>query len=237
MSEGKAVPSAFSPEEIREIKKVFSMVDTDGSGCIDATELSKIITDLTKEKPSQDALQRFIQQVDGNVDGKKDGKIQLEEFITALSHWVKAENVGSSTPARSRKRARESLVTSPREARAKLHKKIAAFFVCFKQSSDFESIRRKFTSLEHKSTTQGLKDDSHKSREKKSEADIKKLLEKCENASTKMSQFASAINGNDLKKALEATWIVADILSIVEILHTPERRFKHSEVIIKIFSR
>jgi len=230
--EGK---STFSEDEIVEIKKVFSMVDRDGSGSIDAFELSKIITDLTKEKPSNDALERFIKKVDGNVDGKKDGKIQWEEFLTALTQWVQSENAGAKRS--SRKRSRPQELASPKEARAKLHKKIAAFFVCFKQSNDFETIRSKFQSLDRKSITKGMATDQHRTREKKSQEDTMKLLKKCDAAAKNMSEYATAIYGNDLKKALKATWIVADMLSIVEILPTPEARFKHSETIIRIFSR
>lgn len=224
--------SVFTDEEVREVKKVFSMVDKDGSGTIDAAELSTLISSLTKEKPSRDALERFIKKVDKNGDGQ----IQWEELLAALGDWIKAETAGSVTsPAKSRKRQRAGGMGSPNAARAKLHKRIAAFFVCFKQSDNFESIRSKFIQLERKNA--GSKEDTHLVGTKFTPEQKTRRLKEYALACEKLPQCAAAINGNNPAAALKATTMVANILSVVEMFPTPDERMKHSEFLVRIFQR
>lgn len=69
----------LSPEEIQEIQELFSLVDTDGSGEIDTSELNYFMHTLGYY-PTQSELQQIIQQVD--ID--QSGSISFEEFLQCM---------------------------------------------------------------------------------------------------------------------------------------------------------
>lgn len=243
-----AKDSTFTQDEIREIKIVFSMVDKDGSGTIDASELRTIIQRLTKERPSDYTLQRFITHVDTN----RDGHIQWEELVAALAKWIESEGAGSSAPAStltssptigpartpSRKRkAHPTKLESPRAARARLHKKIAAFFIEFNPADNFDTARRKFGALESRKTVDDIGYDEHMAvaqhgDQKKEEAlkEFRALRQKYP-----FPKIARAIHGQDPEKATRATEILANMFDIVEYFPRPEDRFNHAELFINLY--
>jgi len=228
------VTKTFTQEEITEIKKVFAMVDKDGSGSIDSSELGKLIKDLTQETPSKESISSFIKKVDKD----NDGKIDIGEFLKALEEWIQT-GYGSveedHAPPLNRKR---KAVASPKTARAKLHKKIAAFFVCFKQSDDFTAVRSRYAELERNSTTQrsSIRDDSNMIIVTTSTEDKKKSLERAKKGIKNMS---ANIRDLTTPEKCAAAWkfISENILSAVECFATAEERFQYSDDVIRIYER
>eukprot|EP01096_Ripella_sp_DP13-Kostka_P011877 TRINITY_DN4884_c0_g1_i1.p1 TRINITY_DN4884_c0_g1~~TRINITY_DN4884_c0_g1_i1.p1 ORF type:complete len:171 (-),score=82.31 TRINITY_DN4884_c0_g1_i1:52-498(-) len=74
----------FSVEECRE---AFQLIDTDHSGYIEASELTKVLGLLGDTKPSAKKVERLLKLAD--TDG--DGRINFKEFCHIMQHDRKRE--------------------------------------------------------------------------------------------------------------------------------------------------
>ncbi|CEO97542.1 EF-hand domain-containing protein [Plasmodiophora brassicae] len=82
----KQAPLAISPEELEQLKQIFSLVDVDNGGSISQGELEKLLTTLGMRVTS-DELDMMIREIDENSDGE----IQFEEFVAVMSRKVNCQ--------------------------------------------------------------------------------------------------------------------------------------------------
>ncbi len=78
-------------EKLKQVAKVaFDSVDTDKSGQIDQTELSKVMEqisgDLGVDPPTQDEVKEVL----NHLDTDKSGKIDFNEFVVLIRDVLKA---------------------------------------------------------------------------------------------------------------------------------------------------
>lgn len=120
---------------------------------LDTAELAFVLEQLSGgQKPSSDEVQKLVRQLAVGlwlvphatspflfccqlelVDTNKDATCSFEEFATALSVWLKDE-------AKSQAKAETAS-----KARSTIEARIASFFLQFKQSDDFASVRQRMT--------------------------------------------------------------------------------------------
>jgi len=85
-------PRKISDKELEQARKMFFELDRDGSGSIDAQELSVMFTALG-QSPTEDELNALIASVD---DGDKDGQIQLREFLKLYTESLDNKKKGGT---------------------------------------------------------------------------------------------------------------------------------------------
>ena len=83
--EAEALKNTVSTEELEEFKRVFAIVDTDGSGTISLNELQQLMQNLRKGRPCTRAEVALVQEA---IDADKNESITLDEFIQALTRWT-----------------------------------------------------------------------------------------------------------------------------------------------------
>jgi Ca2+-binding EF-hand superfamily protein len=66
----------------QRLRAQFSEIDHDGSGCIDATELLKLMHKLGHTFVDEDFVSDMIEEVDQNGDGR----LQFEEFLKLMKN-------------------------------------------------------------------------------------------------------------------------------------------------------
>jgi hypothetical protein len=71
-----------------EIIKIFKAVDLDGSGVIETTELSALISHVLGKDPTPGQLE-FVRK---KVDEDDNGSIEQDEFVNAITSWLKEVN-------------------------------------------------------------------------------------------------------------------------------------------------
>jgi len=74
------IGNQFSPDEVDSFKESFAVFDSDGSGKIDASELSNVLKNLGEES-NPERVQMLIQQVDADSDGE----VSFPEFLEIIS--------------------------------------------------------------------------------------------------------------------------------------------------------
>jgi plastin-1 len=75
------IGNSFSPDEVDSFKESFAVFDSDGSGKIDASELSSVLKQLGEES-SPEKVEMLIKQVDANSDGE----VSFPEFLEIIQN-------------------------------------------------------------------------------------------------------------------------------------------------------
>jgi len=219
MAEAKGI----QPDQRAELIKVFSIADRDGDGIIDSSELGNIMKTLAGATPSPQELQSLMEKMDAN----KDGRITVDEFVTALSVWLKEEETGQkdgSTIGSPRKRK----ANQTSETRTRIHKRISSFFLQFHRSSDFDRLRQKY--LQNSDCNLGDHD------EKGCPAQLKlQRLDASKNSLKNLPEIATRCRINDPATCLTCMTELADMLSVVEVFQTPEERYEIGEYLVELF--
>ena len=70
--------TAFSTSEVAEFRRLFSAVDSDGSGKLDVAEVMKVMADIG-EKVTEAEVRAIIAEVDVNGDNEIDFQVRC--------HW------------------------------------------------------------------------------------------------------------------------------------------------------
>eukprot|EP00397_Hematodinium_sp_SG-2012_P058982 GEMP01075132.1.p1 GENE.GEMP01075132.1~~GEMP01075132.1.p1 ORF type:complete len:183 (-),score=55.08 GEMP01075132.1:475-1023(-) len=73
----------LSDRDLAEFREIFNLVDTDGSGVIDAAELGQLVESVGM-RMSKDELQKMVEDLD--KDGS--GEIDFDEFVSTMSKGV-----------------------------------------------------------------------------------------------------------------------------------------------------
>ena len=61
--------SSLTPLQQAEVKRVFDMVDTDGSGSLDKQEVAGVLRAVLSKEPSEQQIQQLFETMDTNGDG------------------------------------------------------------------------------------------------------------------------------------------------------------------------
>lgn len=72
--------SKLTPDQIREVKEAFHVFDTNGDGCITATELKKLVTSLGYNITEAELMDMMNQ-----IDADGNGAIDFPEFLALMS--------------------------------------------------------------------------------------------------------------------------------------------------------
>ena len=83
--EAQALASTVTSEEMEEFKRVFAIVDTDGSGTITLNELQQLMQNMRGGRSCTRTEVALIQEA---IDCDKNESISLDEFIQALTRWT-----------------------------------------------------------------------------------------------------------------------------------------------------
>eukprot|EP01035_Chromulina_nebulosa_P018704 gene18704-24463_t len=75
----------LTPEEIAEFREIFNLVDKDGGGTINKTELAELMDTLGIDASTED-----IDQMISEIDADGNGDIDFEEFVAVMSRKVNA---------------------------------------------------------------------------------------------------------------------------------------------------
>lgn len=181
---------------------------------------------LAGATPSPPELQSLMEKMDSN----KDGRITVDEFVNALSEWLKEEETGQkvSTVASPSPRKRKANQTS--ETRTRIHKRISSFFLQFHRSSDFDRLRQKY--LQNSDCNSG-----HESHDEKGcPAQLKlQRLDASKNSLKNLPEIAIRCRINDPAICLACMTELADMLSVVEVFQTPEERYEIGEYLVELF--
>jgi len=216
--------SGLSEVQIAELKKAFAICDRDGNGYIDGHELKEVFTLITDQTPTEQELQTLL----AAVDKDRNGRIEWEEFVTAMGAWLADDNKGKSG-AQKRKASYDE--------RQEVHKKVKSFFQQFKQDSQFEKIRRELSNstgpMDSLDIYGEIMDvDGVMISKWNSEAKLKFLLE----YRATMNNIQNVINAlTDAFKQLEALSCISKLLSIVDVFRSPTERRAVAEDIVRIF--
>jgi len=81
-----SIQHKLTEEELAEFKEIFDLVDEDGGGTIDKSELKRLMETLGL-KPTEKDLDEMMAEVDS--DGS--GDIDFLEFVTVMSRKVQAD--------------------------------------------------------------------------------------------------------------------------------------------------
>lgn len=188
-------------------KKVFAVVDVDGSGSINSKELAKVIYEITKEEPTPSELNMLMRKMDAN----NDGTISWNEFLQAMTEWF-ADEDKVVMPTIGTKRKEHPTAA---DVRTKIHKRIQGFFKQYKKSTDFDQIRAKLLAQvqDHKTSDGDADDYTGTLTPQERLARVEKSREYLQF----LADIASGISSNDVEVALKCTTGLADILSVVEV--------------------
>ena len=76
----------MNEEELQEFKDIFNLFDTDGSGSIDAEEISKVVNnqDMHSRNPVLFELVNHLTTIDGDID--------FETFLEAICEKIGNDN-------------------------------------------------------------------------------------------------------------------------------------------------
>ncbi|KAL9653146.1 hypothetical protein ABK040_006362 [Willaertia magna] len=85
MSNKQKLRKAFTEDEIKQLKEIFDLVDTDGGGSIQRDELRTLMYTIGLN-PTEEQLDAMMLEVDFDHSGD----IDFEEFTTVMSKEVEA---------------------------------------------------------------------------------------------------------------------------------------------------
>jgi EF-hand domain pair len=199
----------LSDNEVAEIRKAFSMCDTDGSGSIDAAELRNLMRAVTNSEVTDAELGKVMNLVD--VD--RSGSIELEEFVSVISAWLGGRDAATS-PQLGKRRKRK--VQSGQEEREEVHKKIKAFFQQEKRQQSLDEVAR---DLQKEAVQQRRREgnvlladsdvlDSHQKLE---------VLAHCKRVLTNVQPLVADLGSQSITQQVEGAKSLASLLHIVEV--------------------
>eukprot|EP00007_Cunea_sp_BSH-02190019_P007547 CAMPEP_0174234814 /NCGR_PEP_ID=MMETSP0417-20130205/4453_1 /TAXON_ID=242541 /ORGANISM="Mayorella sp, Strain BSH-02190019" /LENGTH=1117 /DNA_ID=CAMNT_0015313229 /DNA_START=45 /DNA_END=3398 /DNA_ORIENTATION=- len=217
----------LNENEVAEIKKAFSMCDSDGSGSIDASELRNLMRAVTNSEVTDAELSKVMNLVD--VD--RSGSIELEEFVAAIGSWLGGRD-GATSPQMLGKRRKRA--QSGQEEREEVHKKIKAFFQQEKRQESLDEVTR---DLQKEAIRQSRREgnvllpdsevlDSHQKLE---------VLAHCKRVLTNVQPLIADLGSQSITQQVEGVKSLASLLYIVEAFPTPIERRRVVDVIVKIF--
>jgi Ca2+-binding EF-hand superfamily protein len=251
--------SSIPDEHLAELRKVFSLVDKDGSNSISSSELGFVMSKISGVEPSPLELKSLMAKMDAN----NDGMIQWEEFVSSLSSWIAEEDAAelddftsssttdstsTDTPTRKRK-ATASLASSspglsPATSRSRVHKRISSFFCQFKRATNFDQIRESLAAEAKEAaagTSNSLSSTSSasvsSSLSKYSAQDRLNKITRCKTLLSQLPQMLLCINGNSPEEAQRGVIGVGELMSICEVYRTPLERYEIGEFMLTLFRR
>ena len=83
----QVVAQGLSPEEIEGLRQMFITMDTDKSGSITFEELREGLGKMSKSRPDDREVRKFMEEMDYD----QNGSIDYQEFIAATIHFSKLE--------------------------------------------------------------------------------------------------------------------------------------------------
>eukprot|EP00743_Colponemidia_sp_Colp-15_P006188 GILK01006654.1.p1 GENE.GILK01006654.1~~GILK01006654.1.p1 ORF type:complete len:1082 (+),score=190.54 GILK01006654.1:102-3347(+) len=209
----------ITSDQVQEIRRVFNLVDRDGSGSLSLNELAELMKTLTKRDPSPAECAALLKQID--ADGN--GSIEWHEFLEAMTQWL------NDTGGLKRKRAD---IASP-ETRRKLHKSLASFFLQFQTSENFNEIQKKLLEDDDASGHESW-DYTGEPRVYTSEEKWAKFAE-VEALTKSFAETVAGINSNEPAAALTATQRINSMFAILDMFKNPRERFEISALLIRLF--
>jgi len=115
-------PRVISDSELQSAKRLFWELDRDGSGSIEADEISYMLRSLG-QNPTKEGVDALIKLYD---DGEKDGKIQLREFLMMYANGLDNQNTSKYEDVLDAFRALEA---NPEDEKARVSKEQFANFM------------------------------------------------------------------------------------------------------------
>ena len=117
----------LNQSQITEIRRVFTLLDTDKNGILSIQELTQALQNLSKSSISIEEVKVFFETIDFN----RNGKIEWPEFLKVISEWLQIFKDSSQTL-----NGYEEELLSPFKRR-KFHDKLSLFFKQFKLNFNF----------------------------------------------------------------------------------------------------
>jgi Ca2+-binding EF-hand superfamily protein len=96
--------NSLKEEQIKEIRELFKLCDTDGDGVITKEELSKLMADLGVETTKAD-FEVFFK----NLDINDDGKIEFDEFLSGMRWLQKGLKVANAAASIQKNKQKDSV--------------------------------------------------------------------------------------------------------------------------------
>ena len=253
--EAEALKNTVSTEELEEFKRVFAIVDTDGSGTISLNELQQLMQNLRKGKPCTRAEVALVQEA---IDADKNESITLDEFIQALTRWtasskgIQRKNSGGSSPNGKGLRRRGSSGDvgdfANSRTREEIVADIAAFFNQFERvdwNTKLQRVREKFQQAQNSgklSAEEGFDSFWLMGREPKVVGPDQRIqfIESVRNeiaAGRLQQQVQNLRNGQTMDVRFHAMNYLAQIMAILDVFPTPADRWDVAEVIFMLFKQ
>jgi Ca2+-binding EF-hand superfamily protein len=228
--------SELSEIQVAELRKAFAICDQDGNGVIDASELRTVIRAILDEDPSDEEFQQIML----TVDADRNGQIEWSEFLAAMTEWLQEDYKNRLGSNKRRK-------LNPEQERQEFHQKIKGFFSQFKKGADFDAIRNK---LQRSGVSYGRLADFEQEPKSPSSRDAMNVVGMEAGLSSqskldflleyrqhmmRIDHIVNAIRGGHRSDQLEATTLLAKLLSITQVFATPMERRAVAEDIVAIF--
>ena len=90
-SSSSAMASEYNEEERNALSGMFSMFDPEGTGFVDASELSNIMQRIGRDADQAAQIADSVEEV---TNGRGDGKVSFDEFLELLARGNSAIDVG-----------------------------------------------------------------------------------------------------------------------------------------------
>eukprot|EP00943_MAST-04B_sp_MAST-4B-sp1_P006670 g6670.t1 len=253
--EAAALASTVTSEELEEFKRVFAIVDTDGSGTITLNELQQLMQNLRGGRNCSRAEVALVQEA---IDADKNESISLDEFIQALTRWTasskgiqrKASSRASKSGMGLRRRSSSGDVGDFGNSRTReeIVADIAAFFNQFEQidwNTKLQRVREKFQQAQNSgkmSAEEGFDSFWLMGREPKVVGPDQRLqfIESVrqEIAAGHLQQQIQALRGGQsIDVRFHAMNYVSQIMAILDVFPTPSDRWDVAEVIFMLFKQ
>ena len=250
--EAQALASTVTSEEMEEFKRVFAIVDTDGSGTITLNELQQLMQNMRGGKSCTRTEVALIQEA---IDCDKNESISLDEFIQALTRWTASskgidKKFTSDNGKGLRRRGSSGDVGDFGNARTReeIIADIKAFFNQFEQvdwNTKLQRVRDKFKRAENSgkvSVEEGFDSFWLMGREPKVVGPDQRVqfIESVRNeiaAGRLQQQVQNLRAAQTIDIRFHAMNYISQIMAILDVFPTPADRWDVAEVIFMLFKQ
>ncbi|KAL4460381.1 hypothetical protein ABPG74_000132 [Tetrahymena malaccensis] len=209
--------------QIDEIRKLFTIIDTDHSGELSTQEMRNLIIRLSQNRMTEQEINTLIT----NMDSNKDGTIQWHEFLQALAEYLSQNGV-----LREINNDNDQDGVSLIFERKMVHLEVLQFLT--KNMSDFE---KHILDIEQNDVNASkLGNYNFFAHVSEPAVDKVQFFQECQLVfNNEFQNIVEHLHSADQQKVLQAVDVLTKLMELSRVFKTPHERFKISHLLIKIY--